>query len=71
MRSKLSIALLLGIGQTILCIEVGNRAASDATIGQSFVDESSWADEPLPAKEDAEIARLLKIYDVPEPWDHY
>ena len=52
-------------------MDVGNRAASDATVGQPFVDESSWANEPVPAKEDAEIARLLKIYDVPEPWDHY
>lgn len=71
MRSQLSIALLLRMGQTVLCMDVGNRAASDAIVGQPFIDESSWANEPIPAQEDAEIARLLKIYDVPEPWDHY
>lgn len=67
----MSIALLLRIGQIVLCMDVGNRAASAAIVGQPFIDESSWANEPIPAKEDAEIARLLKIYDVPEPWDHY
>jgi hypothetical protein len=71
MSFKLAASIILFIGQQVLCVEAANNGALDATVGQPFVDESGWAIEPVPAEQDAEIARLLKIYDVPEPWDHY
>lgn len=40
-----------------------------ALFHQPYVDESGWANEPIPAENDPEIARIVSTFDKPEPWD--
>jgi hypothetical protein len=32
--------------------------------------ENAWSNEVVPAAIDPEIARLIEIMNLPEPWDH-
>lgn len=32
--------------------------------------ENAWSDEVVPAAIDPEIARLVEMMNMPEPWDH-
>jgi hypothetical protein len=48
-----------------------HRVTFDKLGDIDIVDESKWADEPIPAEHDPEVARLLAIYNAPEGWDHF
>lgn len=69
MKANLFAITLISFGfQPIICLDIDTTVAS---IDFPFVDESSWANEPVPADNDPDLARLLEMYNAPEPWDHY
>jgi hypothetical protein len=66
MRIAIQILMLLAAMDTVVA---KNPKPDKSTVHKRFIDESGWADEPIPAENDPELARILDTYNAPEPWD--
>ena len=67
MRLCLAVAILLASGHRILCVGVRDTGTQ---FHQPFVDESGWAEEPIPAESDPKLAKLLDEMNAYESWDY-
>lgn len=70
MKVPLVFLALLGALDHVASHSTTRSQPKSSVFYQPDIDESDWTDQPIPAENDPEIARILKIIDKPEPWDH-